>query len=204
MNLIVTGVGGQGNVLASRLLAYAAVRAGWRVAVGETFGASQRGGAVSSHLRLDREATPAPLIPRGRADIVLGLEPLETLRVLLKFGNPDTAVLMNLRPVRPISCLSGQERYPEVSDILGAVRALCPRSQGIEAVEPALALGNAAVANVVLLGALAETGWLPLTRDELAEALTEVLPPKAWELNRLALEAGAQCLRQLGSAQPHA
>ncbi len=200
MNLIVTGVGGQGNVLASRILAYAAVRAGWRVAVGETFGASQRGGAVSSHLRLAREITPGPLIPRGRADIVVGLEPLETLRVLLSYANHDTAVLMNLRPVRPISCLSGEERYPEVAGIMGAVRALCPRSQGIEAVEPALALGNAAAANVVLLGALAETGWLPLTRAELAGALTEVLPPAAWELNRRALEAGAGCLHQTGAA----
>ena len=81
-NLIITGVGGQGNVLSSQLLGQALVGKGYFVTIGETYGASQRGGSVMSHIRLSTLKQLSPLIPRGKADVVLGLEPVEALRVL--------------------------------------------------------------------------------------------------------------------------
>ncbi|MBW2619083.1 MAG: indolepyruvate oxidoreductase subunit beta [Deltaproteobacteria bacterium] len=190
LNIIITGVGGQGNVVASRLLATAAVAAGFQAAVGETFGAAQRGGAVVSHVRISAQTIFGPLIPRGRAEIILGLEPLETLRVLLDYGRPETMVIMNDRPVRPISVLSGQERYPDPAKIEQAARRLAPDTRLVPAVDLALGLGQAGAANVVMLGALLAAGRLPLERSHFETALAEVFPPELVELNTQALAAG--------------
>ena len=190
MNLIITGVGGQGNVLASRLLGAAAMAAGWRVALGETYGASQRGGAVTSHLRLYQDGVRGPLIPRGRAEVILGLEPLETLRVLLSHGNPGTRVFMNQRPVSPISCLSGEETYPDPRKLVQAVRRLAPDTKAVEATEPALALGHPALANLVLIGLMAASVVEPFSPEAVEAALSEVIPQKMLASNRAALEAG--------------
>src|SRR5665811_1291684 len=82
VDIIIAGVGGQGNVLASQIYAAAAVEAGLKVAVGETYGAAQRGGSVVSHLRISEDCKYGPLIPRGRAEAIVGLEPLEALRAV--------------------------------------------------------------------------------------------------------------------------
>jgi indolepyruvate ferredoxin oxidoreductase beta subunit len=190
MNLIITGVGGQGNVLASRLLGAAALAADFRIALGETYGASQRGGAVISHLRLYRDGVRGPLIPRGQAQVVLGLEPLETLRVLVKYGNPATRVFMNRRPISPISCLSGQERYPEPEEMEQAVRKLCPDTKAVEATQPALELGHPALANLVLIGLMAASGVEPFSLSAIQEALKEVIRPDLLAANQAALAAG--------------
>jgi len=87
-NIIITGVGGQGNVMASRVLAGMLVNAGYVVTIGETFGMSQRGGSVMSHLRVSSTSVLSPQIPQGRADIIIALEPVEALRVLVKYGIP--------------------------------------------------------------------------------------------------------------------
>ena len=88
-NLIITGVGGQGNVLASKLIGNMLVDKGYYVTIGETFGASQRGGSVMSHLRISSESILSPQIPRGKAHAVVALEPTEAIRVLQEYGNPD-------------------------------------------------------------------------------------------------------------------
>jgi indolepyruvate ferredoxin oxidoreductase, beta subunit len=91
-NVIITGVGGQGNVMASRVLAGMLVDAGYFVTIGETFGMSQRGGSVMSHLRVSSKSVLSPQIPRGSADILVALEPLEALRVLTIYGNPQIKI----------------------------------------------------------------------------------------------------------------
>ena len=111
-NVILTGVGGQGNVMASRTLAGMLVDAGYVVTIGETFGMSQRGGSVMSHLRISPDAVRSPQIPRGAADIIIGLEPLEALRVVTVYGNPQVCVLSNSRPVYPIGVITGELAYP--------------------------------------------------------------------------------------------
>jgi indolepyruvate ferredoxin oxidoreductase, beta subunit len=189
-NLIVTGVGGQGNVLASRLLASAAVQAGWGVAVGETFGASQRGGSVMSHVRFFRGLARGPLIPRGQADIILGLEPLESLRVLLDYGNPATRVLMNDRPQRPIGCLTGEQSYPSLAAIQEAVAGLCGAPLVLAASQAALELGQPKAANLVMVGALAAVGRVPFGMEALAQCLPSLVRPDLLEANLAALQKG--------------
>jgi len=116
-NIIITGVGGQGNVMASRVLAGMLVNAGYVVTIGETFGMSQRGGSVMSHLRVSSKSVLSPQIPQGNADIVIALEPVEALRVLTKYGNPDVAVLTNSRMVYPMGVITGEFTYPTIEEV---------------------------------------------------------------------------------------
>jgi indolepyruvate ferredoxin oxidoreductase beta subunit len=129
LNLLVVGVGGQGNLLASFLLGSAAVEEGLYVSVGETYGATQRGGTVMSHVRLSRRRSYAPLMPEGSGDVLLGFEPVETLRVLGSFGN---RVMVNPRPVYPLEVLSGQAKYPDVAEVLRAIGELSSETVVVE------------------------------------------------------------------------
>lgn len=101
LNLIITGVGGQGNILISKLIGEAILEDGYWVTIGETYGASQRGGSVASHVRISKNTQQGPLTPEGRADIILGLEPVESLRMLCLYGNPKTCVITTSDPFIP-------------------------------------------------------------------------------------------------------
>jgi len=106
-NIIITGVGGQGNVLASRVLANMLVHRGYDVTIGETFGASQRGGSVMSHIRVSARGAWSPQIPRGKADMVVSLEPVEAIRVMKDYGNEEVRILVNDRPIYPVGVIAG-------------------------------------------------------------------------------------------------
>lgn len=190
LNVIVTGVGGQGNVLISQFMGRALVRAGYHVTIGETYGASQRGGAVMSHLRISRQAQYGPLIPSGQADVILGLEPVETLRVLAQYGNPGVAVITNSRPVYPLSVAIGAARYPTVEEIMGALEELSSSAWLINATDIAVELGAPILANIVMVGALVGAGLLPLGPEELELEFQESLPAERLELNLKAFRRG--------------
>jgi indolepyruvate ferredoxin oxidoreductase beta subunit len=190
MNVVIAGVGGQGNVLAAQILGVAMLRQGYQVVVGETYGASQRGGAVMSHVRIGREEPCGPLVPAGDAHLVLGLEPVETLRMLGRYGNPETRVLTNTRPIRPLDVLAGDATYPEIDRLLAAIRNLSRRTWTIGATDIALELGDPVLANVVMLGALVATGVLPLAATDLHQALGQVVPAAALPKNLAALGRG--------------
>ena len=190
LNVIVTGVGGQGNVLISQLMGSALVRAGYHVTIGETYGASQRGGAVMSHLRISDQAQYGPLIPQGQADVILGLEPLETLRVLGQYGNPNVTVVTNSRPVYPLAVAIGTAHYPSVEDIVRALEELSSRAWMINATDIALDLGASILANIVMAGALVGAGVLPLAAEEFELELEESLPADKLELNLKAFRRG--------------
>jgi indolepyruvate ferredoxin oxidoreductase beta subunit len=190
LNVIVTGVGGQGNVLISQLMGRALVRAGYHVTIGETYGASQRGGAVMSHLRISRQAQYGPLIPKGQGDAILGLEPLETLRVLGQYGNAAVTVVTNSRPVYPLAVAIGTARYPSVEEIVRALEELSSKAWLIDATDIALELGAPILANIVMVGALAGAGVLPLTPEELELELQESLPGDRLDLNLKAFRRG--------------
>jgi indolepyruvate ferredoxin oxidoreductase beta subunit len=190
LNVIVTGVGGQGNVLISQLIGSALVRAGYHVTIGETYGASQRGGAVMSHLRISRQAQYGPLIPYGQADVVLGLEPVETLRVLGQYGNPDVMVITNSRPVYPLAVAIGTAHYPSVEEIVKALEELSTGAWMINATEIALDLGAAILANIVMAGALVGADVLPLAAEEFELELQESLPADRLDLNLKAFRKG--------------
>lgn len=189
-NLIITGVGGQGNVLASRLLAGMLVRQGFRVTVGETFGVSQRGGSVMSHLRVSADKVWSPQIPRGRADVVVTLEPIEALRVLAAYGNPQVRVLTNTRPVYPAAVIAGQARYPAPAEIRAAISSLAAAAWFIDATAEAVKLGNSILGNIIMIGALAGLGELPLDREGFTAVVEEMMTRDKLEANLLAFDCG--------------
>lgn len=195
VNLVVAGVGGQGNVLASQIIAWAAVFEGFTAVVGETFGASQRGGSVMSHVRITRGKTVGPLIPRGAADVVMALEPMECLRVLRIFGNSRTRVIMNERPNYPLSVLQGEASYPSLDDLKAEIASKAVLVLSFPATEVARRAGSPVAANVVLTGALAGTGLLPPGLDSYRRAISELFSGEVRELNRAAFELGVKSVQ---------
>jgi indolepyruvate ferredoxin oxidoreductase, beta subunit len=190
LNIIITGVGGQGNVLLSQLVGKVLVRAGFHVTIGETYGASQRGGAVMSHLRMSRRTQYGPLIGEGQADVIVGLEPLETLRVLAQYGNPTVAVITNSRPVFPQAVSSGGAKYPTVEEIGRTLGELSSRAWVVDATDIALELGPPILANIVMMGTLVASGLLPLGAEVFEAELRESLPADRLAMNLEAFRRG--------------
>lgn len=176
LNLIITGVGGQGNVLASQLIGRALVRENYYVTIGETYGASQRGGAVMSHLRISRESQFSPLIPEGQADIVVALEPVEALRVIGQYGNSSISAVVNSRPIYPTAVTVGDAEYPSLEKIQETIRELAAKAWIVDATDIALALGSPIFTNIIMVGALAGTHLLPLATKAFEEAIQESFP----------------------------
>jgi indolepyruvate ferredoxin oxidoreductase, beta subunit len=193
-NIIITGVGGQGNVMASRVLAGMLVNAGNIVTIGETFGMSQRGGSVMSHLRVSSTSVLSPQIPQGRADIVIALEPVEALRVLVKYGNPDVAVLANSRMVYPMGVITGEFTYPSLDEVKSMFTKLAAKSWIIDATSVAVELGNPVLSNIVMIGALASASLLPINRCAFENEIKKSIPAGKREINLTAFDAGVKML----------
>jgi indolepyruvate ferredoxin oxidoreductase beta subunit len=194
-NLIITGVGGQGNVLSSQLIGQALVGKGYFVTIGETYGASQRGGSVMSHIRVSSKKQLSPLIPRGKADIVIGLEPVEALRVMTVYGNSQTVVISNTRPVYPVDVTSGNEKYPEEEEIRDALKGLSRKVYYVPATEKAIEMGSPILGNMIMMGALLELDLLPLSPDEFRKTLGRNFKEARLETNLRALEEGKRTVR---------
>ena len=192
LNLVITGVGGQGNVLISQIMGHALLNRDFKVAVGETFGLSQRGGSVQSHIRVSKRRTYGPLIPEGRGHAILGLEPMETLRVLPVYGRKDIKVLVNSRPVPPLNVVAGEADYPPENDLKAALKKLSAKLWWVNATAVAQELGAAIMANIVMLGALCQTGLTPLASQDLETAMAELLPPDRLDQNLAAFKAGME------------
>lgn len=197
LNIVITGVGGQGNVLASQLIGSAAVRDGFHVSVGETYGAAQRGGAVISHVRISEKMQYGPLMPEGRAHIILGFEPVETLRAIGDFGNKKAKVIVNPRPIYPVDVLSGRLKYPAVEDVLKAIRDLVSSVYVVEATELAKEAGDAVMQNVVMVGCLAGSGFTPIKTETLKEVIKEIFAKKYLESNLKAFELGVERISKM-------
>jgi len=196
IKIIITGVGGQGNVVASQIFASAAVRDGFYVSVGETYGAAQRGGAVMSHVRLSEETQYGPLTPEGRAHIILGFEPVESLRTIGSFGNKKTKAIVNPRPVYPIDVLSGASKYPAVKEVLKAIKELVHSVHMVEATELAKKAGDPIMQNVVMVGCLAGSGFTPVKVETLREVIRETFAKRRPEANLKAFELGLKEIKR--------
>lgn len=173
LNIVVCGVGGQGNILVARLAGRSLAKRGYMVTIGETYGASQRGGDVMSHIRLSARRKYGPLIPPGGAHIVLGLEPLETLRMLVGYGNPHVATITNTRPILPVTVGMGVAQYPDYDELRQAIAELSGQIWFVDATEVALGLGSVRLTNVVMLGALIGSSLLPVTEAQAEEEIKE-------------------------------
>ncbi len=195
-NVIITGVGGQGNVLASQILGQMLVQQGYIITIGETYGASQRGGSVMSHIRVSRRGQFSPLIPEGKCDLVLGLEPVEALRVLVSYGNPGVMMLINTRPIYPIDVIAGNAAYPELSVVLEKIQRLSRGVWTLNATEIGLELGDPIFSNIVMLGALSALDLLPLHREGFQNVIQEMLPSHKLHLNMNAFDRGRETVRE--------
>ena len=189
IRIFLTGVGGQGTLTATRLLAQTALDEGLAVTSGEIHGMAQRGGVVESTVLLG--GYQSPKICPGEADILLGFERLETLRALpyLKQGG---IVLSNNESIAPLGVNLGQESYPELAEVEKAAAALASKTLFIPCQSLAGQAGNPKAANTVLLGALAGLGVLPFGVEALARTLSRELKPALVGANLAALELGAR------------
>jgi indolepyruvate ferredoxin oxidoreductase beta subunit len=193
-NIIITGVGGQGNVMASRVVGNMLSRRGLRVTIGETFGASQRGGSVMSHLRISTGSSWSPQIPQGRCHLVISLEPTEAMRVLATYGNPHVKVLCNTRPVHAIGVISGDQQYPVLDDIKSWVTELSEACWFLEATAKAMQLGNPILGNIMMIGAVAGIGVLPLTRNDFKAVIAAAMSADKQQLNLSAYDLGVEMI----------
>lgn len=184
----IVGVGGQGVLLASMVIGNAAMKKGFDVAMSEVHGMAQRGGSVLSTVRFGDNII-SPLESVGGADLLMGFEPAETCRNL-GLCNKDTAVLMNLEPVLPSSVAAGFDTYPDVEDIVEAVKSVTPKLITIDATELAIKAGKAVTANAVIIGAVAAARGFPIEKDVLLETLLETVPEKFAEVNKKAFQLG--------------
>jgi indolepyruvate ferredoxin oxidoreductase beta subunit len=195
-NILISSVGGQGGITLARALSTAAMGMGLNVRVGESLGMAQRGGSVRSHVRLGLgDAVQGALIPEGKADVVLSLEPAEALRVV-KYLSGDTTVIMNSSPVLPISVLLNETSYPEIADIEGLLRKVAGKVYTIPALDLAFKAGTSRSLNVVMLGAYMALGESVLSMDAIKAALKETLPPRYLEMNMRAFEMGMEEMRR--------
>ena len=195
LNLIIAGVGGQGNILASQVIAQAALLEGYETTIGETYGVSQRGGSVMSHVRLTATFSPGPLIPLGEADLLLGFEPLETFKVALEYGNPKTYLICNPRPVYPIGVIAGDMVYPPVEKMIDILKAQVARLVILPAADIAKKAGEMRAMNLVMVGALAATGRLPLKQASYEKALQGLFKGPTLETNWEAFQQGYQAIK---------
>ncbi len=200
-NLIICGVGGQGNILASGLTSLAANAAGLKVVVGETYGASQRGGSVMSHVRLSRQRDYGPLVPYGRVDVIVGFEPLETLRIAAKYAHVETVIIVNTAPLYPISVIFNEAQYPAVDSILVALQSLAAVVYTIDATDLARQAGDPRAQNIVMINALSACPGLPVQRKHFDEALHDFLEgagSEKREINRRAFEMPLELQKMKG------
>lgn len=191
-DILIAGVGGQGVVLASRLLALTAMKAGFRVSTAETIGMSQREGSVSSHVRIG-EDVKGSLIPLGEADLILGLEPSETVRNL-PFLKKGGRVLVNTHAVFPASKPEGSPEYDPLA-LLSFLREACPGSGCFDFTKLAGEAGTSRAANVAMLGSAAAADLLPFSADELRKVLEAEIPEKYLEVNRKTFELASEKAR---------
>lgn len=188
-SVILCGVGGQGTVLASKLISYAAMAKGQEVKSAETIGMAQRGGSVTSHIRIGEEAF-SPLIPKGKADVMIAFEPAEAVRNL-DYLKPDGVVVVSQKAVKPVTASLSAKVYEgqEMLDYLGKHVSRLVIVDGQQVMEE---LGSAKVLNVVLLGAAIACNEIDITVDEIKAAIREKVPERFYELNLRALEAGCR------------
>ena len=197
LDLIVAGVGGQGSLFASQVIAQAAFHQGVSVRVAETYGVAQRGGSVYSQIRLGYDVC-GPLIPPGECDLILGLEPIETLRRAAEYLTPGGDVVLNTNVHAPLETKMGKQPELNLATIRGELHKLEPAAVlELDAQALAIEAGGVATANVVMLGALLCLDSFPLTQEAMEEALRTVGSSKSLEANLRSLVAG----REAGSRE---
>jgi len=194
LSLIIIGVAGQGNVVISSLICNALVREGYLVTFGQSYPPQQRGGSVINYVRVSRELQASPIVPQGRADVIVAMEPVEALRMLNQYGNPDVITIVNTRPLQATDVTGLGVKYPSLDKLMEDIKELSAQTWVVNATEEAQKLGNAIMANVVLAGVLVGSGILPLDRKSMEPVIRERFP-KAVDLNMKAFDQGIKLVK---------
>ncbi len=185
--LIIVAVGGQGNLLASKVLGEAALLAGVPFRMSEIHGMAQRGGVVESAVVFgDANST---IISDGGADILLGFEPLETMRAMNKC-NSETTVITNLSPLPPFTVAIGKGTYPDVEQLRKLIAAKVKRLLAFDGLALAKEAGNPMALNMVLLGALIQSNTVPVTAEQVKTAIKTKTKPAFVDVNLKAFDLG--------------
>mgnify|MGYP005757193757 CR=1 FL=1 len=186
MNYIITGVGGQGTVLASKLIADTLMERGEKVRSAETIGMAQRGGSVVSHIRTG--SVLSPIVPKGSADVLIGFEPSEAARCMPYLKKNGVAII-SVNPVKPVT--SSLEDNYNLNEILTFLKNAPQKMLMVDGSKICTKAGSSKVMNVCLLGVAAGSGYIGITLDEMQATLKRRLPPKLLDLNYRALRIGA-------------
>ncbi len=194
-NVLLTGVGGQGTVLAAKVLAQAAQAKGWQVRTAETIGMAQRGGSVVSHVRMgdNGEEVIAPLVAKGTADMIIAFEPAEAARVL-PYLAPDGVMVSATTSIQPITAALSTEPYlaeatiASLDERLNECAAAPARFVLVDDEAVLSQVGNRKALNTVLLAFALKTGHLPLSLDDLRDAICACVKPRFVELNLAAID----------------
>jgi indolepyruvate ferredoxin oxidoreductase beta subunit len=185
-DLLLTGVGGQGNILASDIIGDLALAAGYDVKKTDTLGMAQRGGSVVSHVRI-AEKVYSPLIKEGEVDILLAFEKLEGIR-WASYLRPGGIAIINNQAVPPLSVNLGVDKYPADAAVMQVLKQRSKRVYLVEGTRRALELGNVRTLNIFILGCLSV--FLPFSQAQWQDAIQKHLPEKLWKLNMTAFAAG--------------
>jgi indolepyruvate ferredoxin oxidoreductase beta subunit len=185
--VVFIGVGGQGNLLTSRLLGEAALSLNIPAVVSEIHGMAQRGGIVESAVLLGD--VTSPIVSNAEADVLIGFEPVETLRALNKC-NKDTIVITNTHPLPPFTVSVGQGVYPPVDEIMGLIRAKVGRVIALDGNAMAEEAGNPLSLNMVMLGALIGSGSIPVGAEDMKKTISTTTKKAFLESNLKAFDLG--------------
>lgn len=184
LNVMIVGVGGQGTLLASRVLGAAMIASGQDVKVSEVHGMSQRGGSVVTYVRAG-EKVYSPVINQGEADLILAFEQLEAAR-WLSFMKPTGKMIVNTQQMDPMPVVTGVAQYPE--GVLEAIAAAGADVKAVDALKLAMETGSVKAVNVVLIGVMAKQTDIP--KEVWLDAVRSTVPAKFLEMNLKAFEAG--------------
>ena len=186
-NIAITGVGGQGILSLAKLIGNAALKEGKNVFMSEIHGLAQRGGAVTSELRIGD--VHSPLIGGGEADVIVALEPVEAIRILNK-ASSKTYFLVNIKPIIPFTVSLGFSKYPDMDSILNILNGFGKSTIAFDAVELAEQAGSAISLNVVMLGALSVISSIPVSENSILSAMELTFSKETFEVNKRAFNLG--------------
>ena len=194
-NIYISGVGGQGIIKTSVILGESAMKKGLPVVVGEIHGMSQRGGVVSTQMKIGKSYSP--LIEQGGADLLLAFEPLEALRAI-HMVNKDSYVVMNTAPIYPFNIRQSKHPYPDLSTILGELQSQTKKVIAMDAEDIAKKAGHILSLNMVMLGGAAAVPAFPLDKEIIIESMQDNLPERSIPINMKAFEEGFRyCSQQI-------
>jgi indolepyruvate ferredoxin oxidoreductase beta subunit len=192
--VVIAGVGGQGTLLATRLIAETAIKQGLQVRIGETYGMAQRGGPVMGHIQIG--GAYSPQIRPGEADVLLGFEIAEATRRGVIYLKQGGLAIVNSKKIPPVEVISGMRKYPEEEKLIGLLKRVSSKVAVFDATKLAEKAGDPIATNMVMLGALAASGVLPFSEEEIVTTMNELIPSRFLELNTRAFRFGTEAFRE--------